>query len=150
LLFDRLQDVTCPILLVHAQDDPVIPFSHSKTLSDLLLQPLLYSGKGESELVQEERIGRWGTVKSFERGEGKGRVTWAEVSEPPRFAVRDRAGKQVLTFLLPDFSLQAKEGSHTFIGETEFIMRLSKSRRLNECFLGSIGEILMGFPFPIL
>ncbi|GAA5956987.1 hypothetical protein JCM3765_006661 [Sporobolomyces pararoseus] len=91
-----ISDVTCPILLVHAQDDPVIPYSHSKTLSDHLLRPLLLDEKSQEELVQEERIGRWGTIKRFERGNGKGRVVWAE----------------------------AKEGSHTFIGETDFVMRL--------------------------
>ncbi|GAA5895445.1 alpha/beta hydrolase [Sporobolomyces salmoneus] len=92
-----ISDVSAPILLVHAQDDPVIPFSHSRTLSDHLLEPLLL-GDNKDELVKEQRIGRWGTVKRFERGSGKGRVVWAE----------------------------AKEGSHTFIGETEYVMRLIK------------------------
>ncbi|GAA5981631.1 hypothetical protein JCM5350_008056 [Sporobolomyces pararoseus] len=94
-----ISNVTCPILLVHAQDDPVIPYSHSKTLSDHLLEPLLLGEKTQKELVREERVGKWGTIKRFEKGHGKGQVVWAE----------------------------AKEGSHTFIGETEYVIRLSKS-----------------------
>ncbi|GAA5863018.1 hypothetical protein JCM5353_008352, partial [Sporobolomyces roseus] len=97
--------ITSPLLIVHALDDPVIPFSHTHALSSHLLSPLLEKAAGGTEdekgvlrkrLVKEERVGRWGIVRSFERGRGKGRVVWAE----------------------------AKEGSHTFIGETEYTMRL--------------------------
>ncbi|GAA5933282.1 alpha/beta hydrolase [Sporobolomyces koalae] len=102
-----ISKVKCPILLVHAQDDPVIPFSHSRTLSEHLLEPLLHESepertendhepRGRQVVVEEQVVGGWGTVKRFERGQGFGRVVWAE----------------------------AKTGGHTFIGETEYVMRL--------------------------
>lgn len=120
------QNVTCPILILHAQDDNVIPYLHSKTLAHHLLDPLLPSeasaavvdsdhtramtngpakvgkdfksaktGKGKGKdaaallladeraaararLVSKQRIGQWGVVSRFSRGEGKGAVTWAD------------------------------------------------------------------------
>ncbi|GAA5982462.1 hypothetical protein JCM11641_006123 [Rhodosporidiobolus odoratus] len=84
-----IERISSPILILHAQNDPVIPFSHSRTLADHLLGPLLqaYAGHSASEdlltefkakLVKETQAGGWGTVSRFERGEGKGEVVWAE------------------------------------------------------------------------
>ncbi|GAA6011852.1 hypothetical protein JCM10207_004266 [Rhodosporidiobolus poonsookiae] len=80
-----IESITCPILILHAQDDPVIPFSHSRMLADRLLGPLLSSSAGEDavsearkRVVKETKAGGWGVVSRFERGEGRGEVVWAE------------------------------------------------------------------------
>ena len=91
LTLDCRQNITCPLLLLHAIDDPVIPHSHSSSLAHHLLDPLLpraddaemLSPRDARELarasiVNETRVGRWGVVTRFERGEGYGSVTWAE------------------------------------------------------------------------
>lgn len=102
-MYLTLQNVSCPILMVHARDDPVIPFAHSKTLSDQLLGPVLLGSEaeGRQKLVQEESIGRWGTVKRFTRDgkdgeEGKGRVVWAEVSSQCFLCTPDLEGTREL------------------------------------------------------
>lgn len=89
------QTIRAPILILHAHNDPVIPLSHSRTLTDHLLAPLLLppvaasesaqlagkeNGKGRQELVREYKAGGWGVVSRFERQEGFGPVIWAEVS----------------------------------------------------------------------
>lgn len=87
------QTIRAPILILHAHNDPVIPLSHSRTLTDHLLAPLLLrpadalasevgddSGKGRKELVREYKAGGWGVVSRFERQEGFGPVIWAEVT----------------------------------------------------------------------
>ncbi|GAA6059758.1 hypothetical protein JCM10212_001966 [Sporobolomyces blumeae] len=127
--------ISSRILLVHSADDPVIPYSHSESLANVLLEPFLAKavadltgpdrskdttftvnepGSSATEndkaiekrriarerLVHEERVGGWGTVRSFDRAlKGQGRVVWA----------------------------QAEQGQHTFIGETEYVMRLVRS-----------------------
>ncbi|SCV74905.1 BQ2448_7934 [Microbotryum intermedium] len=120
-----IAEIRCPILILHARDDPVIPFSHSRTLANLLLAPLVKKFDSDSNtfsqtaealarkldsedgfkrleqdgLVKIERWGAWGTVVRFERGEGLGRVVWAEsemgqhndisYSEPSLFLQRE-------------------------------------------------------------
>ncbi|BGP17580.1 hypothetical protein JCM10213_001228 [Rhodosporidiobolus nylandii] len=82
-----IEKIASPILILHAQDDPVIPFSHSRALASHLLGPLLPSSastpeeavaEARSNLVKETKVGGWGTVSRFERGNGKGEVVWAE------------------------------------------------------------------------
>lgn len=88
------QSIRSPILILHAHNDPVIPLSHTRTLAEQLLGPLL-SQHAESEqdealkaargkLVKETKAGGWGVVSRFERGDGKGEVVWAEVSRRSR------------------------------------------------------------------
>ncbi|GAA5864803.1 hypothetical protein JCM8547_009237 [Rhodosporidiobolus lusitaniae] len=104
-----LEKIQAPLLILHAQDDPVIPFSHSRTLATHLLSPLLSTQSSSSffsspealtreHLVKETKIGGWGTVSRFSRGEGKGDVTWAE----------------------------GIKGAHNEIGTGEFSMKLIK------------------------
>ncbi|GAA5889502.1 hypothetical protein JCM6882_007052 [Rhodosporidiobolus microsporus] len=96
-----IEKIASPILILHAQNDPVIPFSHSRTLAEHLLGPLLSSHASRSSsssssasssaeeveqvlaearkhLVKETKAGGWGVVSRFERGEGRGEVVWAE------------------------------------------------------------------------
>ncbi|GAA6028819.1 hypothetical protein JCM8097_007410 [Rhodosporidiobolus ruineniae] len=83
-----IERVRCPMLILHAQNDPVIPFSHSRHLAETLLTPLLTSHSASSKkealegarkhLVRETKLGGWGVVSRFERGEGRGEVVWAE------------------------------------------------------------------------
>ncbi|ORY65616.1 Alpha/Beta hydrolase protein [Leucosporidium creatinivorum] len=81
-----IHTITCPILILHAQDDPVIPHLHSSALAHHLLDPLLPSLEEEAEvralarasIVTEAQVGRWGVVTRFERGKGVGAVVWAE------------------------------------------------------------------------
>lgn len=88
-----IETIRAPILILHAHNDPVIPLSHSRTLTDHLLAPLLLppvaasesaqlagkeNGKGRQELVREYKAGGWGVVSRFERQEGFGPVIWAE------------------------------------------------------------------------
>ncbi|GAA6020554.1 hypothetical protein JCM11491_000794 [Sporobolomyces phaffii] len=94
-----ISDISCRILVVHARDDPVIPFTHSRTLTDYLR-----AAEPESRLVREETVGRWGTVQRFDRGRTRGRVVSAE----------------------------ATTGGHTFLGETEYVMRLIKETIFDE------------------
>ncbi|GAA6006833.1 alpha/beta hydrolase [Rhodotorula paludigena] len=99
-----IEKITSPILILHAQNDPVIPFSHSRVLADVLINPLLAKSgpsekdKARGKLVRETQAGGWGVVSSFERGEGKGRVVWAE----------------------------AREGAHNEIGTSEYSIELIK------------------------
>ncbi|KAG9121653.1 hypothetical protein FRC07_002312 [Ceratobasidium sp. 392] len=103
-----INDISCPITIIHAADDWDIPVSHAITLFDSLLEPLLpaypfdqnemFLGKvPHSEILKavearnvrrEEVIATLeteglGTVRRFERGEDKGSVvmletTWGE------------------------------------------------------------------------
>ncbi|KAM0786422.1 hypothetical protein ACM66B_001887 [Microbotryomycetes sp. NB124-2] len=108
-----IRTIKCPILILHAQDDPVIPHSHSKTLADHLLEPLLLDAANQpsTELGETKQnverdpsksiakvveLGQWGTVTTFERQQGFGKVTWAE----------------------------AKKGAHNEIGSTEMSLKL--------------------------
>ncbi|TNY24338.1 Alpha/Beta hydrolase protein [Rhodotorula diobovata] len=83
---DIIDKVSCPILILHAQNDPVIPFSHSRALAEHLLGPLLAPHAHEEDkaeeakrrLVRETKAGGWGVVSRFEREEGRGEVVWAE------------------------------------------------------------------------
>ncbi|SCZ87847.1 BZ3500_MvSof-1268-A1-R1_Chr2-3g05315 [Microbotryum saponariae] len=123
-----ISEIKCPILILHARDDPVIPFSHSRTLANLLLAPHLNKTNSNSNvhfsssrtaealalkldsdegfkklerdgLVRIEKWGAWGRVMRFERGEGLGKVVWAEsemgqhndigYSEPSLFLQRE-------------------------------------------------------------
>ncbi|GJN90013.1 hypothetical protein Rhopal_003008-T1 [Rhodotorula paludigena] len=99
-----IEKIASPILILHAQNDPVIPFSHSRVLADVLINPLLAESgplekdKARGKLVRETQAGGWGVVSSFERGEGKGRVVWAE----------------------------AREGAHNEIGTSEYSIELIK------------------------
>lgn len=91
------QTIRAPILILHAHNDPVIPLSHSRTLTDQLLSPLLPpsacmdqdggaaailedAGAHREKLVREYQAGGWGVVSRFDRTEGFGPVIWAEVS----------------------------------------------------------------------
>ncbi|KAG8712685.1 hypothetical protein FRC09_019579 [Ceratobasidium sp. 395] len=104
----RINNISCPITIVHSTDDWDIPVSHAKALFDSLLEPLLPSypfdpnevllGKiSHSEVLKsiEARNARrgeviatletegLGTVRHFERGDDKGSVvmletTWGE------------------------------------------------------------------------
>lgn len=98
--FDTLASikaVTCPILIIHAVNDPTIPSLHSHSIFKQLLSPLLPPSPLESsrdikkllamtaeekkdafatrqererlskELVVEEQVGGWGTVRRFDR-----------------------------------------------------------------------------------
>ncbi|KAK4055878.1 hypothetical protein OIO90_003135 [Microbotryomycetes sp. JL221] len=118
-----IRTIRCPILILHAQDDPVIPFSHSQTLAQHLLdevlpvstsQPLdddnnynnisneieittnMLQLSKKHDLIQHQRLGQWGTVTTFERSRGFGVVTWAE----------------------------SKRGAHNEIGTTEMSLKL--------------------------
>ncbi|KAK4047409.1 hypothetical protein OIV83_005456 [Microbotryomycetes sp. JL201] len=109
-----IRTIKCPILILHAQDDPVIPHSHSMTLAHHLLEPLLpaHTDHDASDELDETRqmierdahksvtkvetLGRWGKVTTFERQPGFGKVTWAE----------------------------AKKGAHNEIGSTEMSLKL--------------------------
>ncbi|KAK4698839.1 hypothetical protein P7C70_g7430, partial [Phenoliferia sp. Uapishka_3] len=89
-----IHKIKCSILILHAQNDPVIPHSHSSTLfSHLLslhpssppsspsdLSPSDTSTSKESlSLVQTLQAGQWGTIQRFKREEeGAGDVVWAE------------------------------------------------------------------------
>ncbi|GAA5866996.1 hypothetical protein JCM3774_003750 [Rhodotorula dairenensis] len=93
-----IETIRAPILILHAHNDPVIPLSHSRTLTDHLLAPLLPrtspstrrdqdnmvsaifedAAAGRKELVSEYRAGGWGVVSRFERKAGFGPVVWAE------------------------------------------------------------------------
>ncbi|KAG8780973.1 hypothetical protein FRC12_022371 [Ceratobasidium sp. 428] len=104
----KINNISCPITIIHATDDWDIPVSHAKALFDSLLEPLLPSypfdpsemllGKiSHSEVLKsiEARNARrgeviatldtegLGTVRRFERGGDKGSVvmletTWGE------------------------------------------------------------------------
>ncbi|BGP01114.1 hypothetical protein NBRC10513v2_004873 [Rhodotorula toruloides] len=104
-----IDSIRSPILILHAHNDPVIPLSHTRTLAEHLLGPLL-SQHAESDqdealklargkLVKETKAGGWGVVSRFERGEGKGEVVWAE----------------------------ALKGAHNEIGTSEYSVELIKS-----------------------
>ncbi|POY75292.1 hypothetical protein BMF94_1663 [Rhodotorula taiwanensis] len=79
-----IETIRCPILILHAHNDPVIPLAHSRTLTSHLLSPFLPSPDHEThagerrKLVKEYKAGGWGVVSRFERGNGSGEVTWAE------------------------------------------------------------------------
>lgn len=97
--FDTLaliNDIKCPILIVHSSDDITIPIAHSQRLVTALLEPELIKASLEhsggavqepdqlkerervrEELVQVEPLGRWGVVRRFNRN-GAGRVVYAE------------------------------------------------------------------------
>lgn len=70
-----LPKTDAPILILHAQNDAVIPHSHSQRLFEHL--------KSEEEAVgfeirlKEDQYAGWGTVKSFPR-KSKGSVMWFE------------------------------------------------------------------------
>ncbi|GAA5827343.1 hypothetical protein JCM11251_003774 [Rhodosporidiobolus azoricus] len=112
-----IENIKSPILILHAQNDPVIPFSHSRLLASHLLGPLLSSSpssralsrspaaqaeevlrEARTHLLKETRAGGWGVVSRFERGEGKGEVVWAE----------------------------ALKGAHNEIGTSEYSVKLIK------------------------
>ncbi|KAG9078468.1 hypothetical protein FS749_009499 [Ceratobasidium sp. UAMH 11750] len=109
--FDTLSiinDISCPITIVHATDDWDIPVSHAKTLFDSLLEPLLPAypfdpnemslGKipyteilkavearnaRREELIATTMVEGLGTIRRFERSEDKSSVimletTWGE------------------------------------------------------------------------
>ncbi|BGP33251.1 hypothetical protein JCM10296v2_005045 [Rhodotorula toruloides] len=104
-----IDSIHSPILILHAHNDPVIPLSHTRTLAEHLLGPLLsqHAESDQSEalklargrLVKETKAGGWGVVSRFERGEGKGEVVWAE----------------------------ALKGAHNEIGTSEYSVELIKS-----------------------
>ncbi|GAA5822318.1 hypothetical protein JCM3770_001569 [Rhodotorula araucariae] len=104
---DIIEKVACPILILHAQNDPVIPFSHSRVLADRLLGPLLAPHAASDEaiaearrrVVRETKAGGWGVVSRFEREGGRGQVVWAE----------------------------AFKGAHNEIGTSEYSIELIKS-----------------------
>ncbi|GAA5987334.1 hypothetical protein JCM10908_001913 [Rhodotorula pacifica] len=81
-----IETIRAPILILHAHNDPVIPLSHSRTLTDHLLAPLLSDlsetagegGRDRKRLVSEYKAGGWGVVSRFERKDGFGEVIWAE------------------------------------------------------------------------
>ncbi|KPV74471.1 uncharacterized protein RHOBADRAFT_54287 [Rhodotorula graminis WP1] len=82
-----IHSITCPILILHAHNDPVIPLAHTRRLADQLLGPLVAPHAADSDeaahearrhVVRERRVGGWGVVSRFERGEGLGEVVWAE------------------------------------------------------------------------
>ncbi|KAG8738035.1 hypothetical protein FRC10_007385 [Ceratobasidium sp. 414] len=100
-----LQDIPCPVTIVHAADDWDIPVSHSKALFDSLLEPLLpaypfdpnemFLGKishsevlkaiearnaRRTELIAATEIKGLGTVRRFERGEDKSSVVMLETT----------------------------------------------------------------------
>ena len=92
-----IHKVTCPTLILHAHNDPVIPLGHTRKLAERLLVPLLapHAESGDEAarearkaIVRERKVGGWGVVSRFERGEGLGEVVWAEVrcSFPPSLA----------------------------------------------------------------
>ncbi|WVQ70780.1 hypothetical protein IAR50_000302 [Cryptococcus sp. DSM 104548] len=71
-----LQNVTAPVLLLHAVNDDTIPYTHSSSLFDSLQAP--YNAEGEDvKMFDERRYKGWGTVRSFQRGD-KGQVVWWE------------------------------------------------------------------------
>lgn len=83
-----IHKVTCPTLILHAHNDPVIPLGHTRKLAERLLVPLLapHAESGDEAarearkaIVRERKVGGWGVVSRFERGEGLGEVVWAEV-----------------------------------------------------------------------
>ncbi|GAA5920650.1 hypothetical protein JCM1841_006979 [Sporobolomyces salmonicolor] len=103
-----IEKIASPLLILHAQDDPVIPFSHSRALSEHLLGPLLSSQPASAEqeveairkhLVKETKAGGWGTVSRYDRGEGKGEVVWAE----------------------------ARKGGHTEVATSEYALKLMQA-----------------------
>ncbi|BGP41252.1 hypothetical protein JCM10450v2_005292 [Rhodotorula kratochvilovae] len=104
---DIIEKIACPLLILHAQNDPVIPFSHSRVLADRLLGPLLAPHAASEEaiaearkrVVKEAKAGGWGVVSRFEREGGKGEVVWAE----------------------------ALKGAHNEIGTSEYSIELIKS-----------------------
>ena len=99
--FDTLsaiQDINVPVLLAHSQDDPEIPYQHSRTLLDKLLDPHLpvaislppnpdmtytkeqyaeflenqkQRNAKRSELVRKVEIPNFGTVEEFDGTAGK-------------------------------------------------------------------------------
>ncbi|QRV77910.1 alpha/beta hydrolase family protein [Ceratobasidium sp. AG-Ba] len=106
--FDSLSiinDIICPITIIHAEDDWDIPVSHAKALFDSLLEPLLpaypfdpnemllgkvsHSEVVESiekrnvrrnEVVAVKEVDGLGTIRQFEREEDKGSVVMLETS----------------------------------------------------------------------
>jgi abhydrolase domain-containing protein 12 len=56
------QKTKCPILILHARDDDVIPHHHSTTL---------FSGLSDLSNVVSVNYERWGTVSRYERDEGE-------------------------------------------------------------------------------
>ncbi|KAB5591360.1 Monoacylglycerol lipase ABHD12 [Ceratobasidium theobromae] len=104
--FDTLSiinDITCPITIIHATDDWDIPVAHSKSLFDSLLEPFLPSylvdpkdvltGKTSheellqvlqnrkarrEELVATMEVNGLGTISSFSRDDNKGTVTFLQ------------------------------------------------------------------------
>ncbi|GAA5905711.1 hypothetical protein JCM8208_000872 [Rhodotorula glutinis] len=102
-----IHKVTCPTLILHAHNDPVIPLGHTRALAERLLGPLLapHAASGEEAaqearrtIVRERKVGGWGVVSRFARGEGLGEVVWAE----------------------------AVKGAHNEIGTSEFSIELIK------------------------
>ncbi|KAG9087707.1 hypothetical protein FRC06_002417 [Ceratobasidium sp. 370] len=106
--FDTLSiinDISCPVTIVHATDDWDIPVSHAKALFDSLLEPLLpaypfdsnemFLGKiphseilkivearnaRREELIAATEIEGLGTVRRFERGKDKSSVVMLETT----------------------------------------------------------------------
>ncbi|GAA5839518.1 hypothetical protein JCM9279_005966 [Rhodotorula babjevae] len=102
-----IHKVTCPTLILHAHNDPVIPLGHTRALAERLLGPLLapHAESGDEAarearrtIVRERKVGGWGVVSRFDRGEGLGEVVWAE----------------------------AVKGAHNEIGTSEFSIELIK------------------------
>jgi abhydrolase domain-containing protein 12 len=56
--------VECPILILHARDDDVIPHHHSSTLFSSLIPPEI----SNTEVVTYDG---WGTVNSYKRSGGE-------------------------------------------------------------------------------
>lgn len=135
------QTIRAPILILHAHNDPVIPLSHSRTLTDHLLAPLLTpaadseatelmaaeNGKGRDDLVRKYKAGGWGVVSRFERQEGFGPVIWAEVRSSSSVILFRRKARLVDLDVPVD---QALKGAHNEIGTHEYSIELGESRVL--------------------
>ena len=64
----RLQMIKCPILLLHAQNDATIPYTHSQDL----FEHMISLESNEAKTTTQE-WGNWGAVNQLDRADG-GRV----------------------------------------------------------------------------